>query len=1177
MAKVDGKKVDVKDTKKIRSMLDTLKGTVSTAAKKAVTQVKRFLTRLDHLRQRVVGLDKEVYTLEDKIADVDDKVATLYADKGIKLEGLKRKAKEAIQTKKEEVTELKARTTGTDYANELVTSIGFGVGKGIQTLPSVDGAPAISMDVSLDRLVTTNGKSNSTLASVPVEAMGSELIDNMVKGAEKYLEDIVPFVGDKADKKKITGVKGLTTDTGRGLLLNKDGKSYNKNVVMAMVAAISEEASIGASKYSVMSESEVERTYGVTVGEGNIEALATLGVPKKFVANTLGQAIMNDLGLKIKEDADENVYEKLTQSLGQAAMYLGAKLNNEDKGHVYWEIVEIPVQELAVLLGKDSEVKDPNAMSEHVKIVKPGSVKASRVVYDNINKEIAVPANVKGVLFSPKKVKGDLSVKRNDKTKAPQAVQDTAKDYMDTEYSLNIEAVDAVTGLGEDTIVKLLGYKTEDEISKMGYRAQQSAESVNNEIERNLEALTDVQKLINSGEEQNRLFFDWFISRNGRMMMDSAGFNPQSKKLHRSIVNTKQQVGTVTKKNEHVFKLAIAQAFGHDIDKTSISASETFADAVLTEPGFKNKVVTLMEKGDPDGRFQLADGKTSIKIHELGHTMVAAIEVDKYVNRDESIPFKTTLTVEADALTSGFGLKMLQMPLGKDVNEWLAKAGIFVGGKPDAWKDMPMAEILTKTEDSYKTLASRIGTSAVIKKSMTELFGMDKKTAGALGKTGGKVNVETAFGKDEKRASKLFDLLNKEMPVLVKGKVVTDEGRKLFKGPFMTFNYGAGFAKIKKELTYGMQDELIQKMIDGKLDPFLVELVGASKVAAFKGQLLSKEAYKIRFKNKATFQDIMNVLVGESYGNRVQDVLAKEFEPIIKVNNNINNSLRLMFRMYKKAYDKAANDKYEDRPSAEESMEIFESLREAFPIIKGPLSLSTKDGIAVYKSVMDTDVKQKYGDIQTRVFDDKGAITSKNVQSVMRTIEEAGAAGAVIPIHYLDASIMATMTKGEGILEVHDALVLGMDNAERLVKDYNKKLYELSKSWNFVEEVYKAFTRAKDSEIGQKFYEEVLEGAEKDMGESIATIDIDFAGQVDEINAARNAIFAQGVTVDHMVFTDTEYTSKEVKPAVKEQSVQDKAESNTLDAKIKTEEDKLIKETIDKDSAKEIVKCVKGR
>ena len=775
----------------------------------------------------------------------------------------------------------------------------------------------------------------------------------------------------------------------------------------------------------------------------------------------------------------------------------------------------------------------------------------------------------------------DIDIRRNPYTEAPKELKDAAKDAMNTEWHLNEDLMGMIQELGKtrdevkDKLKYLLGYKDVDKDSMSVYN-QVGTESANASIERSIDALLDLHEELQERKEEAKstgVYFDYFIGKNNRLYMDSTEVNPQSDKFHRFMFNTKKQETDIDMSNEqHVtgFKLAVAQAAGMGIDKALTKDAIKYANEVIGIQNFKSKVMKAIKSDRlhterTENGVELKEDEYQIdgvkfKLEHLSHTLMMANEVEKWQKNKWKGKFVSNMTLETDALTSGFALKLLQMPLMGSTLDWLAKTGILVldgtqynGVNMSNLDGLGMNDIQSNKvegatgefQDSYRSVAKLTGNDEEIANAFeVELDRTVKKKEGEEWKVVAPSNVQkmvTGFGmkledgnvraEDKAKLKSMFEAVQKLVPSIIKDGEVTSYGRNLFKYPFMMFNYGAGWGRIKSELAYGMLEETVQELINyrngdmSKKDAVENVLNELDITEGMLKQLTTTDLKEIKNSSGASIQTMLESLLGEGYGNRVKEALETEFAPIVAANNAVNAGLKLMFRTYSKllegkveAFEKENGGK---EPTVEQEMEMFKELSEAFPIMKSPLGRNINEGIAIFKTKMDA-IKAKTN-AGTWLKKEAGQ-ELRHVPTLRRYLDEAGAAGAVIPIHTLDASIMARTMTGKGLLNVFDAQVVGVGQVVKTGKEYNKNLVELSEEWSMLGAVHEAVKGLQEhKEYGIVFNDVVREEdrlAEERVRGSVAASEelgnLEEARQVAEQN--RKQIFGSKMYVQNMVY-----------------------------------------------------------
>lgn len=914
---------------------------------------------------------------------------------------------------------------------------------------------AIKAKPSINKIVEVDESSTEPLSSLGAAV----LVDNdTLTRLVAEVEALNPANNASHNKEMVTQIA-----YGTPLIFSKGKGTANENVAVALHMAILNTLDEVSAELTTLDDEKISKLYGVEAvkNEAAKNQLKELGVPAKLIAERIGLDVLTLLGLKRKTSAEDSkeLYSNLAVSLGLYAIELA---NN--KGLI--EVTEPTVKQIAAILG--NEVTS-DAVNYYIKMKSKNSGLLAAKEYDAINAQVGSNGQIrKDVKFTKpdlRKVKG--SIRRSTLVKAPTEVVDAQKSYTAMPWKIKgldgHKAMKEVLALGQAALMRAQGWLTADELSNISAERRDAVASKNEAIKRSVNALYRAAKKVSSGEEINEMWFDWFIAKNGRLMIDSAGLNPQGDKLHRHAMGIKGTESLVTKENEHVFKLGVAQAFGFDTDKKSTAASMKFAEQLLTKDGLEAiekewaKYLQELKTGGSTRKLkvQIGDNVIELKTEIISHTADGIEAVRQYVQADGK-EFTTTLTLEMDGVTNGFALKVLQFAtsldkaFGKDgkttAEEWMNKVGLEINNDGTEMA----AKLESKVVDSYKTLA----------KQMTEKM-LDKAARSIEEK------YESVLGRNPDVVAKEVAVLSKALGALQDKNGVTKWARDIFKPPFMTFNYGAGFAKIREELGASIIDRLMTLVeADTHTDEMatlMKMLTGESTTEKAKEVLMTNRLDKIEYLDSNVRQHL-EALIAVSYGKVVTDVMSAEFGDMVEANQHIMVGMKLVHRLWEiSAKEELAKiAKAEGGLTIDAIERVYEALADKFPIIKGPLGdLST--GVAVFKTKLQESAKDgepsPYGKGGAYVTRD-GKSTTRSVARVAKMVTEAASAALVVPIHTLDAAIMSTATTDKNVLQVFDAIVTDISSAEAVAKDYNEKMLELSLSWNYVEEVYNTVVKA---------------------------------------------------------------------------------------------------------------------
>ena len=923
---------------------------------------------------------------------------------------------------------------------------------------------------------------------------------------------------------------------------------------------------------SELTAKDVAKYYGMDefdVSDEQLKEFQEFGIPLRFMAEGIGSKVLGHLGYKV---TDKDVAEKkeistrLKESLGMYVIKLAEAKN-------LIKVQEKTFNEIAAIMGRDldetvidgSDQKQGDVTTVPSVVFSEKAKAAGEKWFDIRKQDFGIVEQYNDVKFRRPSVSNiKAEIKRNKVTVAPTRLLEAKKDAMLREWHLKgIDGESVVSELFEmdrDDIKTAMGYKHKAEVDALPVTMQKAAASKNRQIATSVDSLFNLADALKSGYEMNSLWFNYFIGKNNRLYLDSEGVNNQSDKFHRHLIFTEGQRATVIKgdKSERVFKLAVAQAFGLDVDKMPIEETMKKAEMLLGSQKEIEAGWDLVKKGARE--FSIPGFKKPIKVKELGHLVDGIQAVRDYNEADGD--FSTTLLVESDAVTSGFGLKLMQLignledGFGGELKakDWLEKVGIFVG------KDGKL--LGGNITDSYKTLAGNMTTENIASSVDTALE--EKRSRDKLLEDLGMEDVSNSRVK--KRAKEVTDLVVGVIGELTdKNGEVTGVARNLFKPPFMTFMYGAGFTKIKKELAALVIDIVMEKVAkydqdkpNKELDKLMMDVTGLNARDAYK-VFMGKDIKEHKIgDDKRTVYEKLEGNINASFGNTVEVTMKKEFGTIIETNNAVMSLTNAVFGVWNRKFKEKVEDLKGSKLTLDSVDEITDSLVNDFPIIKGPLSEGISDGIAIFKTEIANNLKEMFVNKYSNAggyFNVEGKLTTKGVNHVIRIYKEASAAAGVIPIHTLDGATMVSTVLGQDVQQVFDAIVGGIDNIEGRVTDYNRNVFELSMNWNFLEEVLVLADRVLGNEDNAEYLSEhIAEQVAQDEKFDLGALAMKLHEKSIANRKFKEAFKEQNGTIEHMVFNENTSYKFEKNSKITPESILGKlstATRNKVNEKIK--------------------------
>ncbi len=891
---------------------------------------------------------------------------------------------------------------------------------------------------------------------------------------------------------------------------NKDMTKLNDQFVMAITLAGMDWAGTDAASNLFNSSEDIARMLGY-VSEAQVTGeertlLQKKGSYRKVIVHSLGEEIFRSLNLNPKPDTTREMYDKMVSDAGLMTMaYLEGSDLIKDTDSDASKITSAQWNKVMdQKLGADDVinmiVSDKKKVATYKKLGDLSSDIKKQTDIAGINKSYMLTRPPKNKDYN--KVKGSI-------WNAPQENQDTLKVLEDEEYGM-VEGIDSafeeVYGKfdqgGKENYMEANGWMDLvrmklGSVKKGGYGkvftqdAIDAQEGKNRDIERSVEQFQGLTSDLNDGM-QNNFFFRWFLSKNGRFMLDSAGINPQTDKLlHRWAVLPKAAQNMewdLNNKEDHTYFIqGLVQGFGGDIDKLSTKEIKRIGKTILGKSN--EELVTALNTGE------LTIGKkTKLEPEHPGHALQAIVAMKAYRAVNTGVPkkftpFKATMTSEYDSVTSGFINKLLQTPIlaplikapdGSSYSnpdaapddrlvetmKWLNKGGIFDDKTDLVGKGMNDVIASAMTTDVYRTLVEEVsGKDSEGKENQDILDELGKpkfvNKEGVLEEHNADVMASMT---EEWQPADANDSKDKAVQKMIVDGTVTPWARNMFKYPFMIFNYGASIARIRKNLANDLADNVVEGILnskyslkEGKGKTFLNHLgIKTEKdLKELQDKLVSAEVDTI-WVGKKPFKATISKLFNETYGRRVEEVMSATFKPLVDVNKAMMDGTKLMFQVFITEYDRRVEKFTEDNkrsmtPTEDEA--LVKDLVLLFPLIKAPNSASRDEGAAIVDEGMRDSKDLSLEKVVTKFkSDDKKGYVGKSVQAMIKEFKEAHAAGAVLPIHWIDGTIIGKELIKGGKLGVHDAIVIGKDFVES-IKGMNKATYDTGVSYNLLGEV----------------------------------------------------------------------------------------------------------------------------
>ena len=1089
-SELDQELVDIKQQIKTLQLkdIDFDNDEVVEAHEKGLQELMSIQKELELRKEKSAGQNKG--TTKSKSKPKDEAYVKQVQNTQVKLQEVKKKLKDAEQEGKD-TTELELEYTNID--NELSSilngqevSLTDSISEGVEVtvVNKNKKEEPVKYDTSTSKILKQSTKTlaNSLHISAFSEKIG-KYTDKVIKGLANILAPVNNEISKYGDKSIVKEHYNLLDSPARGLIFDSEG-NIKENVALAIGASIQDLITNSGSLLKLKTREEVMRMLDkIYLTQEEYNFFKDKGMFLKVVADDLSSSIMKQLGVSFNKDIPAELEAKFKADLGNIAINLAQELG-------YVEIKQVSLTELAKGLSKEKEfgIYNDNVDSNNILVsfVTLGNKKLEDGLFELMEDELNVTSDFNRYPHSKpvKNSKYTNSVRNNPYNTLAKEVKDALEVQRNTKFVIRNKSINWLNE-NRDLALKLLGYMTVEDMETLSMVDKETAEAKNESIVRSLDALRD--------NKLSEMYFDFFYTKNNRYILDSTTINPQTdKQLHRWLVVPEGHISKYSKndpKDKELLAVAIAQAMGMGIDKKITPETIAFGSKLLDlDPAQIKLLMDGLNKGDLSKFIERTD--LHVKIEHLGHFLEAVDVLEMWTDKSTT-EIETSISAEFDGLTNGFAIRLMQMPIIKDIYKWLQKVGVFEASNNNKTMNNILGDKSVPFLDSYQTLAGDITKSDV--NDVLDELSKNKPT---------KITQEQAEG-----------ILN-ALPIKDITGVITKELRDLFKNPFMVFNYASSISSIKKNMGYVLRDQLLADIAKGKR----LELANALGIKATDVQ--TKYPEEIILKTTGlTLDTTIRQVIEVSYGNQVGKILTDFFSEYLEANEIINNSFRGMFLVFQDAYKKATKDRI---LTSQEKVDEVIKLIELLPGIKGVLSKDIREGIAIYetKGISPTDLK--LGKAQTKLKNKEGKVITKAVQGLLKELDMPVNAGAVIPIHSIDGSIMTELLNSmKDIVGIHDAIIPSLRNSSEAIKIYNQKFYELNKKYSIVQELVNQISKTK----------EYMEANNIDplVNESNPNAKIKLSAVIEQlhelnerINIAREGLYSKDLSIGQMVGVDND-------------------------------------------------------
>ena len=833
------------------------------------------------------------------------------------------------------------------------------------------------------------------------------------------------------------------------------------------------------------------------------------GVPGYTLYGELGQNIISSLNIKLSkdpkiDDVEDATYDKSTESkLEQALGVIGIHLltmhkhdgtNNVLEHKVIHPKYETDLDTRRIRQGEQVRLFALNEKSQE-------SVEASQeLLKSNIDAMALISgaqASYKGLYFAPvgkvqKSIPGSYS-------KVPTRVLELQAKEQSTGWTLKETEGKLLRYVDASTIRTLMDVKNPQE-EHVEHRKGEEAR--NAEIDENIEYLEEYLEItdavsdmtntmqINESVLENGslvIYFEYKAGSTHRMYNLSRNINGMRSKIDRHIFAPLDSTSTVdTEESRALFKMAVAQAFGFDIDKYDVTPSINFFNNEVLNSEEITAAVDLAKKinaGEVVDRAEFNEALKLVHASNLGNKMHVLEGISALAVYNSSETFDTDVTLEIDGVTNGYAISLLQF-LGSDtvvLKKSLGRIGITFPGEA-TYEEMlaERDEAGNKTfTDTYQTFGGYI-------------FDLLNIT-----------DSNNYYIKNKKRwrvsAEELDALSNIHGNIRSIDGMITDFARDLAKNPFMISNYGAGLTKILDNVANEVVDEVYFAFTDIEKQ-YNKATTDADRVTAM--DKLKELVRNVNVLNNIRRKDILNedfsgllnalktgtlreVVFTKSYKKdlktRIKVVYRPSFElsldkllgPITARRETIVKAYEVSNIMFAIEFDQAQAAFKTDNgrsPNYNEKQLIVKALIDVtYPKYQGPWmddgsyldavkrTKSAGSTIKVPVQPFESTHVEKSVNSDTELYKKSPVEITAYLASL--GFEAPGVAVIINMVHNFDSVLIGEAAFVADFLSIFDASIVAIKHATKVATTYDDKLIEFSRKYRFIDIALNDFQR----------------------------------------------------------------------------------------------------------------------
>lgn len=446
----------------------------------------------------------------------------------------------------------------------------------------------------------------------------------------------------------------------RGQVLNitelqSDGSlKYNDKLVELGMLAATQVLFDGHNSYGDLDVTQIADKLGINQSEITEELIENLtqGMIEDDIKRTIADKIRKYWGLQYDRDSPQGLVKGIPEALATELIHAMRKVKYKDGTPLITrstidivstdkdgkELLKTPYTYKLVDLGKDSAIyKYPTVIEENV-------MKSPEKLW-YLNGETP-----KTDQFASR---SDLELTKTNK--------EALKASNNVEYSHDKGFFNMIKAIGVDLINDLIFPETSGDLKKFNIVSRESAMSKRNIL---AEAILDLENALEAsaamGAEFFKAKFKHFIASDKRVHQSQPG-TQANKPMREFLVPSNETLDLTNEDTLRVYRTALAQGFGLDVNKKTYATISKELDALLEELAPYVKEIQKWNK-DPESADIAKAMKSALSVNGMDATMVSAHNLYEYALYEESTnkeAFESNIYIEIDGITSGSALASL--------------------------------------------------------------------------------------------------------------------------------------------------------------------------------------------------------------------------------------------------------------------------------------------------------------------------------------------------------------------------------------------------------------------------------------------------------------------------------------------------------------------------------------